>query len=484
MKKLLLLTFILSFSFLGNTFALFKPVENLESAQIKRVAISELSSEVIYVASKNSLYKSENKGKTFKKIAVFRDEEVQHIFLDAYLADTVYVVTTRHFYRVNQRTEPLYVAADDQVIYTALKHKGNFFIGTSQGLYSGSEGVLAWRKLKVLSDFSVYSLDFDKNNIYLATDKGVYSFNEKDNFQRLFVMNQDSEGQEQTLTSRFIKVDTFDQNILWLGTNRGIFVSYDKGLHWKKLYLTGIDDVSVNCLVQTRLENNNIYLGTTRGLFKVDFKRNISKQIFEGVYSSYIWWIEFDSVGKMYLATTKGLFENDYFTAKYRDKGVDDIFLTQPSIGEIQQAALRYNEVHPDKIKEWRNSLKYRALLPSVGVDYDKTINYDSGSDKYYIGPRDWGISFSWDIADLVWDTYQDDVDTRARLNTQLRLDILAEINRVYFERIRLIKEINSSSSKEYSFNSKLRLEELTAIIDGYTGGYCSKRARELNEAR
>ena len=140
--------------------------------------------------------------------------------------------------------------------------------------------------------------------------------------------------------------------------------------------------------------------------------------------------------------------------------------------------------MHPDKIKKWRNSLKYRALLPSVGLDYDKTVNYDSGSDKYYIGPHDWGFSFSWDIADLVWDTYQDDVDTRARLNTQLRLDVLAEINRVYFERIRLIKEINSSSAKEDLFNNKLRLEELTAIIDGYTGGYCSRKTRELNEAR
>jgi hypothetical protein len=141
-----------------------------------------------------------------------------------------------------------------------------------------------------------------------------------------------------------------------------------------------------------------------------------------------------------------------------------------------------YNGVDPKKIREWRNSLKYRALFPEVSLDYDKTI-YGSSSGKFAVGPRDWGVSFSWDVGDLIWNTYEDDVDTRARLNTQLRIDILEEIIRVYYERLRLKREIVSGSlPEEELFKKQLRLAELTAILDGYTGGFFSARIKELNE--
>ena len=246
--------------------------------------------------------------------------------------------------------------------------------------------------------------------------------------------------------------------------------------------MSGIDNLSINCLAQTKLQANTIYLGTTKGLFMVDLKRNKSKQLFEGLYSSYISWIEFTPEGRIYLATSKGLFENDYFSAADTEDSLGVVLEGEPSIREIQNAALFYNEVHPDKIKKWRQGLKYRALFPSIGLNYDKTISVSTNPNykESVVGPRDWGVSFSWNVGDLLWNSYEDDVDTRARLNTQLRLDILDEINRVYFERVRLKRElVNASLAEEDLFKKELRLAELTAIIDGYTGGYFSKQTRE-----
>jgi len=94
-----------------------------------------------------------------------------------------------------------------------------------------------------------------------------------------------------------------------------------------------------------------------------------------------------------------------------------------------------------------------------------------------------WDISLEWDLADLIWNPSQaSSIDTRSKLNTQLRLDILDEINRVYFERIRLKRELSQDNlTEEDLFKKQLRLLELTAIIDGYTGGYLSKRIGERN---
>jgi len=480
-KLIFLLPLFLIISF-HSSFPLFRPVQELESSNVKRVIISPFDSKVICVASKNSLYKSQDAGQEFEKVAVFKDEEIQHIFFDSSLADTMYIATSRHLYRLKEGLEKLFSSSDDETIYTAAKYRGLLYIGTSQGLSSASEDVLIWRRVKALSDFSIYFLEPSADNLYLATERGAYLLKDEAKVERLFVMRKEDAVGEEGLVSQIIKVDVLNKGYLWLGTNRGLFISEDKGGNWRKIYISGIDNLSINCLAQTNLEAGTIYLGTTKGLFMVDLRQNKSKQLFEGLYSSYISWIEFTPQGKIYLATSKGLFENDYFSSAYSENNLEMVLGGEPSISEVQEAVLVYNGVHPDKIKKWRQGLRYRGFFPEVSLDFDKTITTALGAsyDRVQIGPQDWGVNFKWDIGDLLWNSYEDDVDTRARLNTQLRLDVLDEINRVYFERVRLKRELTSASlSEEDLFKKRLRLAELTAIIDGYTGGYFSKQTRE-----
>jgi len=467
-----------------NVFAVFRQVQGLEDAYIKRVAVSKIEPDWICVASKNSLYESHDGGKNFQKTAVFKDEEVQHLFFDPYLADRFYVVTSRHFCRAKEEgLENLFSVSSEDVIYTAAKDKGFFFVGTSQGLYLAAEDELVWKKSRILSDSSIYYVEPAAEGVYLAVDKGVYFFSkDKSSVQRLFVTRKEEDEAAESLIPAVIKVDIFDNNNVLLGTSKGLFISDNKGAGWKKAAAAGIDSLSINCIVQTDLQSNAVYVGSAEGFFIVNLDKGTSKQIFEGLSSSAIWWAEFSSKGNIYLATSRGLFKNNYFTASYKSTSLKKILANEPSIEEVQQISLKYNEVHPDKIRKWRNAVKYKALFPEISLDFDKTVTTALGAsyDRVQVGPQDWGINLKWDVGDLVWNSSETSIDNRSKLNTQLRLDILDEINRVYFERLRLKGEIAASSlGEEELFAKELRLRELTAIIDGYTGGFFSQRIKE-----
>jgi hypothetical protein len=62
----------------------------------------------------------------------------------------------------------------------------------------------------------------------------------------------------------------------------------------------------------------------------------------------------------------------------------------------------------------------------------------------------------------------------------QLRDDILDEVTKLYFERIRVKMELNSLSLEERKkrFEKELRLQELTASLDAFTGGYFSQHLK------
>ena len=160
----------------------------------------------------------------------------------------------------------------------------------------------------------------------------------------------------------------------------------------------------------------------------------------------------------------------------------------EPTIQELQKAAIKYAEVNPDKISTWRKQAAMKALLPEISVGYgndvDATITSAtaSGRTNYYIGPDDtsssWDFTAKWDLGDLVYNSAQTSIDSRSKLMVQLRNDILNDLNAAYFERRKIIKQLDKIQDKESAsyLEREFRIEELTATIDGLTGGYLSRR--------
>ena len=65
----------------------------------------------------------------------------------------------------------------------------------------------------------------------------------------------------------------------------------------------------------------------------------------------------------------------------------------------------------------------------------------------------------------------------------ELREDIMDQVTRIYFKRRRLQFELNNADSMDSNrrIDHQMRVEELTALLDAFTGGNFSKKIQEYH---
>ena len=156
----------------------------------------------------------------------------------------------------------------------------------------------------------------------------------------------------------------------------------------------------------------------------------------------------------------------------------------EPSVRQVQEAALRYFKVNQNTVASMRHRAGIKALAPVMEVSGgfnrstldEDTINQEfDRTDPWIIkgaGGDAWNVrgKLTWNLPLLVFNAEELDVASLAGLMEGL----LKESTRLYFMRRRLqVDMILSPPTNQASLLSKqLRLEELTGLLDAMTGGW------------
>jgi len=166
---------------------------------------------------------------------------------------------------------------------------------------------------------------------------------------------------------------------------------------------------------------------------------------------------------------------------------------SEPDIGSVHRAALRYLTLEPSRIAALREGLSRRGWLPIVSFratrDRDKNHHYDydeafvSGEMRRF-NDRDSDrahelelqLVVSWDLGDIAYHPESIDVSHEAREIIELRDDVLDEITQLYFERRRVLGALASQPDALAASELMLRAAQLAAGIDAWTGGWFGRQ--------
>lgn len=389
---------------------------------------------------------------------------------------------------------------------------GRILLGTHGGLFISADHGLQWRDVGLPpAARHIIHFSFDPNDpdrLYLVTNQGLWvgDLSEGRWEQRLTLIgiaedeapgpeadSDESEAVEEEalrhLTS--VAIDPQAPSTLYLAGSRGLQMSANGGASWTRLTRSGLTVPRITRLLPYAHSPLILYAATERGVARYEPHRDRWRLINQGLSTTRVNDLAETAQG-IWAATDQGLYRYEFSPEEMGDSEpptAQDLlanFVHEPTITQVRDAAIRYAEVHPDKIKRWRRQASLQALLPSVnfGMDHDtsRDLHVDEGSYPNFqlidTKDRDAGadLSITWDLGELIWNDDQTSIDVRSKLMVQLRDDLVDEVTRTYFERRRLqaLLLTHPPTDQQAVLEKELRLQELTALIDGLTGGYFS----------
>jgi hypothetical protein len=153
----------------------------------------------------------------------------------------------------------------------------------------------------------------------------------------------------------------------------------------------------------------------------------------------------------------------------------------EPTVRELQRAAARRAEVEPERVRSWLARVRRAALLPALRV----RVGHDSvgvqlthgadGIDRYALTASDsWRFEgeATWQLDRLIFDRNEIGLGRESQRTAMRREQIELDVARLYFARRRLLLEAaRAPAPDEAAADRQLDIDELTAVLDGLTGG-------------
>ena len=175
----------------------------------------------------------------------------------------------------------------------------------------------------------------------------------------------------------------------------------------------------------------------------------------------------------------------------YTEEEVLARFAHEPIVQDVQDAAVRYYMVHPEYIKDLRSRSLLKALVPQLSGEFNNTIGnvnrvMDDGLYPLFPFKEDertntdsmgFRVGAVWTLDRLVFNAELLDVQSLIGI-----LDgVVREVTTIYYIRRRLQIDMILRPPPDLAtrISQRIRVEELTGLLDAMTGSFMTNKVRE-----
>ncbi len=483
-----------------------KSSQGILESEITTLAVHPKNNSVIFAGTSKGVYRSTDRGKNYFPVLLVHGsgQRVNAIYASPHDPGYVYAATDSGLYvatNLGYDWQKIYETSDslERQCLGVVEDGKRIYLATMGGVFYKDLNSSQWQKeAGVLGSQPVNFIVEDDAFHYFSSNNEVFRMGRADKtINKVFSqLSHQTNGEGETFEDGAVEAIRFNKQIvfmfvnenktrLYLVTAKGIFFSRDHGESWETIQSDGLALAQATSLSESK--NGEIVVGSREGIFRLE--NGVWRAEYQGMETNEINFLIHDTDSNLLAATNRGVFNLKSQSAAGDVKSAVALpkinFSNEPSIRDVQRMAIHYAEADSEKILNWRRAAQNKAWFPtlSVGLDRDATeiYHWDTGaSPDALLKGRDfmsWDVSLSWDLSELVWSTDQTSIDSRSKLMVELREDILDQVTRLYFERRRAQIELSTIDQlpELERINRELRIEELTALIDGFTGGQFSR---------
>ncbi len=161
-------------------------------------------------------------------------------------------------------------------------------------------------------------------------------------------------------------------------------------------------------------------------------------------------------------------------------------FPGEPSIQQVQEQAIHYASMNPERVASWLSRIRYAPWLPHLDaginrvLDRGLSVRERTGDPNtfYTKDSANWELKAraEWKLNDLIFDPAELHAARESVRISQQRNRIVERVTESYFERrrVQLEQKLNPPSEPSAMTDLVLQESQLTADIDGLTGGWFS----------
>ena len=400
------------------------------------LSVNSQDSKIILAAKPGSILKTENAGKNWRRVLAVkgRSSDINAMAAGADNPNVVYAATGNGLYyssNLGEHWERIFRGKTEleNQCTAVFNFKKGIFLGTKAGLFVSKDKGRSWSKEQAgIGNAYIINIDSglgQNTPVYLAAENGIFkTLDYGQRWEKIFVSHALERSEEGVIVQdvdvsgkernfNFVKADKTNANLVYFSSPRGVYKSINQGQSWDKLTEYGLlnRDIKMFCLS----DSGGIFVLTSSGVFQYQNERWL--EISVGLSAGKLKYLALDNLINIYIAAEKGIYKaNSKDTIKSLSSSLLQEYLKfEPSIRNVQDAAIKYAEVSPDKISQWRKDAGKKALLPQISIGLDRNTtdlwHWEGGSttksdDDVLRRGRDsvdWDVSLSWDLSDLIW---------------------------------------------------------------------------------